>query len=188
MKNKTDELTKEKRIYTIELLVFMVIFFVLGLLILIDVLPVKGTFRKVLIWVSLFGSVWLFVDFFWTIFSKKRRAKHSLLDKSLALIAAASVFVMDIITFVQGFDNTVEMHETFVGILFCYLALVYLIEAIYHWFKPIPLLVEAAKEEEELKNKTEAETPEEKEKEEEDFASKLKKAEQERVESLETKQ
>ncbi len=174
MKQKTDELTKEKRIYTIELMAFMILFLILGILILAHILPVKGTFRKVLIYVSLFGSLWLIIDFIWTLASPKRRAKQSLLDKFLALPAAGSVLAMDLVTFIQGFDQTIELHEIFVGILFCYLAVVYLVEAIYHWFKPLPMLLE------DLPTEKEAETTDAQS--DDDFLSKLEKAQQKRDE------
>lgn len=177
METKKDPLRKAKLTYTIELLVFAILFAVLGILILVGVIPVKGTFRKVLIYVSLLGSAWIIVDFFWTLFSQKRRKKNSLLDKILALPAGGSVLVMDILTFIQGFDKTIELHETFVGILFCYLALVYLIEAVYHWKKPVPLILEAAEEERKEKQEKEEEAKQENQ---EDFDRKLREAQEKR--------
>lgn len=147
MENKNTELYKEKKIYTIELIVFCVIFLVLGILILVDVIPIKGTFRHILIYVSLAGVAWLIADWVWTLISPKRRKKQSLFDKFLVLPSAISVLVFDIITFVQGFDETEQLHETFVGILFVYIAVVYLAMAIYHWFKPHPLLLEMSSDE-----------------------------------------
>lgn len=168
-KNK-DPLFKEKMILTIEYLVFTILFLILGILILVDIIPIKGTFRKVLIYVSTAGSLFIIFDLFWTIFSKKRRKKWSLIDKILAFPAGVSVFVVNILTFIWGFDNTIDLHETFVGYLFCYLAFVYLFEGIYHYFKPQPMLLEELKKEEEIKKETEQKP----EVVEEDFMKKLK--------------
>lgn len=167
-KNK-DPLFKEKMILTIEYLVFMGLFLILGILILVDIIPIKGTFRKVLIYVSTAGSLFIIFDLFWTIFSKKRRKKWSIVDKILAFPAGVSVFVVNILTFIWGFENTVNLHETFVGYLFCYLAFVYLFEGVYHYFKPQPMLLEELKKEE-LKKETE----EISEVKEDDFMKKLK--------------
>lgn len=148
---KQDPLFKEKLILSIEYAVFAVVFMVLGILILVGILPLKGTFRKILIYVSLFGGCFIVFDFFWTLFSKKRRKSWSLLDKFLALPAGISVLVVDILTFVWGFENTVKLHEIYVGWLFVYLSLVYVTEGIYHYFRPHPMLLEELRKEEELK-------------------------------------
>lgn len=169
---KQDPLFKEKLILTIEYAIFAVVFSILGILILVNIIPIKGTFRKVLIYVSLIGGSFIIFDLFWTIFSKKRRKKWSLLDKILAFPAGLSVVVTDILTFVWGFENTVELHERFVGYLFCYLALVYIIEGIYHWFKPQPMLLEELEKEQKL----EEETKDKQEVSEDDFMKKLKEA------------
>ena len=162
MKNETPFLKKAKKVYTIELAIFTLIFLVLGILILVDVIPLRGTFRKVLIYVSIAGSLWLLADFFWTCFSKKRRAKNSLFDKLLALPAGIAVLVLDILTFVIGFEESNQLHETFVGILFCYLAAAYVAQIVYHWFRPLPMLIEGAREEEEeAKNASAEEVKEE---------------------------
>lgn len=148
-KKNQDPLFKEKLILTIEYAVFCVLFLVLGVLILTGILPLKGTFRKVLIYVSLIGGAFICFDLFWTLFSKKRRKRWSLVDKFLAFPAGASVVVIDILTFVWGFEETVKLHETYVGYLFLYLAFVYLFEGIYHYFKPQPLLLEELENEKE---------------------------------------
>ena len=184
---KTVFANKEVKIYTIELLVFALIYFVLGVLILVGVIPLKGTFRHVLIYISLVGAAWFVFDFFWTLFSKKRRKTSSLFDKGLILPAVVGVVVVDILTFVMGFEESNTIHVYFTGAFFCYLTLIFVMEAIYHIYHPLPALLE--EEEGKPKDKEESSTegnkevtPEEKKKEEEDFQSKLKALEEKKDE------
>ena len=181
MENENSDLKKEIKVYTIELLVFSVVFLVLGILILLHVWMIKGTFRKVMVWVSFFCSLILIGTFFWTLFSRKHRKKASLLDKALALPVALAVLGMDIATFILGVEETNEFHQTFVGILFLYIAVVYVIQALYHYRHPVPLLLSALGEEEGKPAKPlPIETPEEEKKDEENFLSRLKKKEEEK--------
>ena len=140
------ELRKAKKIYTFELLAFVVIFLTLGILILTKVWVLGGNLRLVFAIITMVGTTWAFADFIWMLASKKRRAKNSMLDKVLLLPLAIAIFVIDIITFVQGIDATRELHQYAVGSAFSYIALIYSIEAIYHWYHPLPMIVEAAKE------------------------------------------
>ena len=145
------ELRKAKKIYTFELLAFVVIFLTLGILILTKVWVLGGNLRLVFAIITMVGTTWAFADFIWMLASKKRRAKNSMLDKVLLLPLAGAIFVIDIITFVQGVDATKELHQYAVGIAFSYIALIYTIEAIYHWYHPLPMIVESAKEDQKKK-------------------------------------
>ncbi len=145
------ELRKAKKIYTFELLAFVVIFLTLGILILTKVWVLGGNLRLVFAIITMVGTAWAFADFIWMLASKKRRAKNSMLDKVLLLPLAGAIFVIDIITFVQGVDATKELHQYAVGIAFSYIALIYTIEAIYHWYHPLPMIVESAKEDQKKK-------------------------------------
>lgn len=145
------ELRKAKKIYTFELLAFVVIFLTLGILILTKVWVLGGNLRLVFAIITMVGTTWAFADFIWMLASKKRRAKNSMLDKVLLLPLAGAIFVIDIITFVQGVDATKELHQYAVGIAFSYIALIYSVEAIYHWYHPLPMIVEAAKEDQKKK-------------------------------------
>lgn len=170
MKNKP-QINRDVKIYTVELLVFAVIYLVLGILILTSVIPLHGTFRHILIYVSLVGAAWFVFDFFWTLFSKKRRKTSSLFDKALLLPAVIAVVVIDILTFTMGFEESNTLHVYFTGAFFCYLALIFTIEAIYHLYHPLPFLLE--EEEGEKKAKEAAASPAQEEEKEEDFANKL---------------
>ena len=75
MKNKP-QINHDVKVYTVELLVFVIIYLVLGILILTAVIPLHGTFRHILIYVSLVGAAWFVFDFFWTLFFPKEEEKH----------------------------------------------------------------------------------------------------------------
>lgn len=153
-KKKLDDLTKAKLLYSGELALFAILFLVLGILILLDILKVKDWKRYLFTWVTLFGSAWGIADFFWVLFSKKRRAKNSLLDKALLLPSATALIVLDLIALINGIPNMDESYYRIVmGSVFLYITALYLFEAIWHWFYPVPGILEAVKEEPE---KTEA--------------------------------
>ncbi len=81
-----------------------------------------------------------------TIFSKKRRAKNSLLDKILPLPAPATVVTVDIISLIIGLEASKDIHQVAVGIIFGYLSLVFLFFAFYRYKHPSPLMLEAIEE------------------------------------------
>ena len=82
---------KTKKIICGEYLIFAVVAAVLSALILTRVWILgQSGFRYVFIYFTLALGAWFVIDLFWTIFSKKRRAKNSLLDKILPLPAPDS--------------------------------------------------------------------------------------------------
>lgn len=138
---KMDEFTKVKLIYSVEIAVFAIVFGVLGALFLTNVITVSDTRRLVFTWVTLFGGFIGIGDFLWVLFSPKRRAKNSLLDKSLILPLGISLIVIDLMALIsQRSDN--DMTRYVMGSAFCYIALIYVVEAVYHWFHPLPSLVQ----------------------------------------------
>lgn len=155
MKNKMDELKKAKLMYTVELAVFAVLFAILGILFLTDVIKVYDWKRWAFAIVTLVGGIWLIIDLFWTIFSPKRRTKNCLLDKIMVAPMATAIVVFDIVAFAMGWVNAtgdaaekpVLFFRLSIGIALCYYALVYAFQAIYHWNKPVPAIIEAANEE-----------------------------------------
>ncbi len=164
-KKKMDGLKKVKLIYSGELLLFAVVFVVIGILILVGVISIKDWKRIAFSYVTLVGGAWLIADFIWTLASPKRRARKPLIDKILVLPAALTVISFDIYAFVKGMvhsDVTSPLFAYFIGGDLCYLALVYFFEAFYHYKHPLPELVEAAMEEEKEKETKEenAETKE----------------------------
>ncbi len=137
---------KAKLIYTVELAVFACLFAVLGILFLTGVLRTSAWKKWLVLTVGTLGAVWCFIDFFWCLKSPKRRAKNSMLDKALPLPNALYAFVVNIYFWVKLAPFNEESDTMFaycLGASLCYFALVYVIEAIYHWKHPVPGLIEA---------------------------------------------
>ena len=96
----------------------------------------------------------------------------SLLDKCLLLPLGIYLIVFDIICFAKyGFEtvNSYDFRMYMMTAAFYYVAVVYIFQGIYHYYHPIPLMVQAIKEAEEAErekaleleqNKTPEETPE----------------------------
>ena len=152
---------------TVEYAIFVALFATLGILFLLEVIRVAEWKRYVFTYVTLAGAIWIITDFFLTTFSKARRAKSCLLDKILMLPVGLVLLGFDVYAITQGCAETLP-YRYFIGGNFCYIAAVYLFETIYHWFKPIPMVIEAALEDQKRKNQEEmaplsVEPPEEKE-------------------------
>ncbi|MBO4540907.1 MAG: hypothetical protein J5736_02925 [Bacilli bacterium] len=169
-REKLNEEQKAKLVYSGELAFFALVFFVLGILLLTNVLhPSNLVLRQIFVYVSLAGGAWVIADFIWCLLSEKRRKKNSMLDKASLLPVALSIMSIDVITLVQGFEETLELHRIAVGIVFLYIALAYGFQAFYHYKHPHPAILkmlEDAKAEEEkqkelLLDQQVAQTPEE---------------------------
>ena len=144
MKKKMDYVTKAKLIYSGELLFFSLIFLTIGILEMTGVLHIKDIVITIFNWVTLFGGTWVIVDFFWVLFSKKRRAKNSILDKACLLPAGIYLITFDLIALIGRISKTdnYDYYRFGISSLLLYLGCVYIFQGIYHWFKPIPGLVE----------------------------------------------
>jgi hypothetical protein len=156
-KPKMSETKKAILFYCGELLVISLVFGVLGILMLVGVYQSSETRRQVFVWLTLVGGFLMFGDFFWTLFSKKHRQKSSLLDKILILPAGITFISYDLYVLITGANAT--LHRYVVGSVFCYIFVIYVFEAVYHYFHPLAALLEVDKPEEEEKPATP--TPEE---------------------------
>lgn len=148
IKSRSKDVKKAIMIYTIELLVFAVVFLVLGILELLGIIGNNTGWRSVFTYVTMVG-VALFIGM--TIFSlssPKRRAKMSLFDRVILMPAPIAILVLDIITLIKGVDATLELHRYLVGSVFCYFSFCYVVQAIYHYFFPIPMMYEVDEKEE----------------------------------------
>ena len=85
MKQKMDDVTKAKLIYSIELGVFALAFLIIAILQFVRVINFGETHLRIINWITIFGASIGIVDFFWFYFSPVRRKKNSLLDKCLLL-------------------------------------------------------------------------------------------------------
>ena len=141
-------LTKVKLIYSIELAIFVAIFLVLGLLITLGVIAIAEWKRYAFTYVTLAGGLWIVIDFFWTLFSPKRRAKNPLIDKIFILPVGFALLGFDIYAIINGCAETLP-YRYVIGIDLLYLSSVFLFQLIYHWFVPHPLIFDALKEEKE---------------------------------------
>ena len=143
---------KVKLIYSVELLIFAVVFAVLGTLILTEVISIADWKRIFFTYATMVGSIWIITDLIWMTRSPKRRAKNSFFDKIILLPVAVSALVFDITMLSMGQVHIPEGAPThpafhfFIGIDLIYLSLVYIAQTIYHWYHPLPSLVAAAEE------------------------------------------
>jgi len=154
MKKKLDMLTKAKLIYSGELLAFFIVFVVVATLRITGVMAGNDVRSKIFNWVTIFGGSWLTIDFLWALFSKKRRPKIAFIDKALHLPAGLYLVSFDIYCFVTNPAGASDVYRYGVPIVLYYLSTCYLFESIYHFFKPVPGLLEieeAEKAEQEAK-------------------------------------
>ena len=146
MKQKMDDITKAKLIYSIELGVFAVVFLVIAILKFVGVIGVNATRLTVFNWITLFGGSWLVVDFLWALFDKKRQKRVALIDKCIHLPAGLYLVVFDLYCLIAkpAIDSTICRYAT--PIVLTYLGLCYAFEAIYHFKYPVPGLLDALEE------------------------------------------
>lgn len=141
-----------KMIYSGELLVFAVIFIVLGILELLAVIKLSDRFQLIFKIITLVGATWLIADFVWVMLSPRRKAKNAVMDKAMMLPLAVYLYVFDILGFVlkPGYGY----YQVGVPAAFFYIACAYAFQGIYHYYHPVPSVVEMiedAKKEEEPK-------------------------------------
>ncbi len=153
-KQPMEPLKKVKLMLLVEYLLFAAIFLVLGILFLVDVIKVAEWKRYAFTYVTLAGGLWIVVDFFWCVFSPKRRAKNSMVDKWIVLPVGLALLAFDIYAITQGCAETLP-YRWFIGADLAYLGVAYIFESIYHWFFPIPAVIEAALADEEKKKSEE---------------------------------
>ena len=145
-KEKMSTEKKTKLIYSGELLFFSTVFFVLATLELLGIIGKREIMMIIFNWVTIFGGTWMIVDFFWVLFSKKRRKKNSLLDKGLLIPLGIYLITFDILCFCQLSFITMEFRRLMMSIAFYYVGAIYLFQAIYHYFVPVPMLIAAIEE------------------------------------------
>ena len=144
------QIRKIKWIYSGELLLIAVVFLVIGFLELLKVITIKDWVQLAFKIVTLAGAAWLIADFVWTLLSPKKRAKNSLLDKAMMLPLAPYLMAFDIVGLVT--ERPYQYYQIGMPIVFFYIACAYIFQGIYHYYHPVPMVVEmideAIKEEE----------------------------------------
>ena len=151
---KIDPHKKMKLIYSGELLLFAIIFLVVAILKLTGVMVYKEPRRIIFNWITIFGALWGVIDFVWAIASKKRRARICLLDKILILPLVIFIETFDFISLIAKPENN-NFYVISISCAFLYIAAIYLFQAIYHYFKPIPGLFDEEEEEQKEENSQE---------------------------------
>ena len=139
-----------KLIYSGELLVFAVIFIVLGILELLAVIKLSERFQLIFKIITLVGASWLVADFVWLMLSPKRKAKNAVMDKAMMLPLALYLYVFDILGF--ALQPGYGYYQVGVPAAFFYIACAYAFQGVYHYYHPIPSvleMIEEAKQEEE---------------------------------------
>lgn len=149
MKQKMDEFTKAKLIYTIEISIFALAFLVIAILQIVRVIKFGETHLRVINWITIFGASIGVLDFIWFLNSPVRRKKNSMLDKCLLVPLMIYILVFDIICFINYENPQVDLAQIMIPIALIYVSAVYTLEAVYHWYKPVPMLFEALEEEKE---------------------------------------
>jgi hypothetical protein len=145
-KPKMDETKKIKLVYSGELLLISLVFLTLGILMLTGVYQTSETRRTIFVWITLFGGSYTLFDFFWTLFSAKHRKKSSLLDK-IAIVPVGITFISYDLYVLLSKTSDANLHHLVIGIAFLYIGALYIFESIFHYYHPIPGLLEDDKKE-----------------------------------------
>lgn len=151
---KLSKETKVKLIYSGELMVFAILFLVLGILKITGVMKYNETRRIVFNWITIFGGAWGIIDFLWAISSKKRQQRISLVDKFTLLPLAIFIIVYDLISFIVK-PEPPTFYQAMLGSAFVYVGIVYIFQSIYHFYRPIPGLFDDDEEEKKEENSQE---------------------------------
>lgn len=148
-KKKLDEVTKTKLIYSGELLIFAIAFFVIGTLQAVGVMNMSEGFLNVFKFLTLAGVAYFIFDFVTTFTNQKKKANACWVDKFSTIIIPPYILVVDILL-ISNNEFVWSNYKLFICPLIYYLGAVYLFQAIYHWFVPLKALFE--EDEEENKN------------------------------------
>lgn len=137
---------KTKLIYSGELLFFAIVFIVIATLEILGVIGKRHIVLVIFNWVTIFGGTWMLVDFFWVLFSQRRRKKNSLIDKGLLIPLGIYFIIFDILCFCNLSFISDEFRRLMMGIAFYYCAAIYIFQGIYHYYHPIPSIIVAIEE------------------------------------------
>lgn len=145
MAKKMDDLTKAKLFYSGELILIAILLIVIATLELLGVLKISDNHRTIFNWITLFGGLWIVIDTIWSLISPKKRAKTCLLDKFTLLPLALYLITFDLLSITKVIKEP-SLFQIMIPCALLYIAIAYTFQGIYHWFKPLESLVEAAKE------------------------------------------
>ena len=138
---------KTKLFYSGELIFIAIVFAVIATLEIFGIVGKNEIMMTIFNWVTIFGGAWIIADFIWCLCSKKRRKKNSILDKALLLPLGIYFIVFDSLCFSKQPFVTMEFRRWMMSIAFYYVAVIYIFQGIFHYFHPIPAILEAIEEE-----------------------------------------
>ena len=151
---KLDKETKFKLIYSGELALFAILFLVFAILKFTKVMGYNPNRTIVFNWITIFGGTWGIIDFVWAVCSKKRQQRVSMLDKVSLLPLSLFIITYDLICFIVKPENP-DFYIYMIGGAFAYVAVIYSFQAVYHFYHPIPGLLEYDEEEQTEENSQE---------------------------------
>ena len=167
MVDKEKILKKLKTFTLIEYIVIAVVIYTLGILKFLEI--IKTNFNRLLAYniITTVFAVYLFFEFFWYLFSKKKRAKDDAIDRILPIPGAAYMLVFATICYINDAKGVIDYPfvKISVGAIMLYMATGSLTLGIYHFIKPGKQILEAVDEEyekklqEEEESKTKLEAP-----------------------------
>lgn len=150
-KQKMPAAKKMKLIYCGELLVIALVAITMGVLKMLKIIGQNQTRLLIYNIVTLVGAAYILFELGWWCFSKKKRAKNSLLEKLLPLPASLYLIFFDITCFVQGSSLNEMFLRLSISCVLLYAGAISLFMAILRFFKPnkqlINMIEEAEKEE-----------------------------------------
>ena len=135
--------TKIKLIYSGELAIFAVVFLVLGILKLLGIMAYDEGRRVLFNYITTAGGLWLVADLIWACASPKRRKRICLLDKFLNVPLGVFLLYFNITCFTQEVKDSYCV--VMMSFAFFYVAINYSFQAIYHFYNPLPSLMEEIK-------------------------------------------
>lgn len=156
-KKPMDDIKKAKLMYSGELAFFAIVFLVLGILELTFVLNLRDIIITIFQYVGLVGGAYFIFDLIWTIKSEKKRKRNSMFDK-ISMLPGSLYSLTICILMIANVISEKTTKQILIGILLLYFALVYLAQAVYHWFHIHPTMLEAIEEDRKEAAKKKAET------------------------------
>lgn len=153
---KLDELTKAKLIYSGMLLVIGIVAITIGILQLVQIIEIKEWLINVFKFVPFLGLAYFIFDYVTLFTNKKKREKVCLVDK-FSLIFIPPFSVTFAILLWCGNNYACNSPQLFIGPLIITLGVVYIFQAIYHWFRPLKDLLEDDDDSENKDNQEEVE-------------------------------
>ena len=140
MKNKLTIDKKTKLIYSGELFIFSIVFAVVGVLELTGVLTLLKKHPNWFFYITSFGVLLGVLDFIFYLVKKEKRENKSFFDKIFLFPNIVFLVIFDLNFFIKK-ESLFDIRYA-ISILFLYNSLNYLAQSIYHYFKPIPGLIE----------------------------------------------